>query len=80
MIIPISFTHYLKLFNSIFYMIRTPSTHSAHSATAPFQDIINQPNDIINEEPQKDPIRKGESHHQNTDSSKENHSSEDDLP
>lgn len=67
MIIRISFTHYLKLFNSIFYMIRTASTHSSHPAPAPFQDIINQPFDNIEEEPQKDPTRKPETHHQNTD-------------
>lgn len=74
MIIPITLTYYLKLFNSIFYMIRTPSTHSSQAPCAPFHDIINHPHDQPCEELQKDLMRKLENHHQMNDSSKENHS------
>lgn len=67
MIIPITLTYYLKLFNSIFYMIRTFSTHFSQPSSAPFQDIINHPNDHLNEELQKDLIRKLENYQQNND-------------
>lgn len=43
MIIPMTFTHYLKLFNSIFYMIRQLAAHPSHPASEPFHDIINKP-------------------------------------
>jgi hypothetical protein len=55
-------------------MIRTASTHSSQPPSSPFHDIINQPNDQAYEELQKDLMRKLENHHQNNDSSKENHS------
>jgi len=74
MIIPITFTHYLKLFNSIFYMIRTLPTHSTHQASVPFNDIINHPNDHQTEELQKELGRIQENQHHYTESSKENHS------
>ena len=61
-------------------MIRTLPTHATHPHSVPFTDIINHPNDHLAEELQKELGRITENQHQYTESSKENHSEEDDLP